>query len=137
MLADAIKSLLGSEKHSDHEEKQTDININIPVLIPEELISDVNYDLFYRRISNAKTRKSWTKFLMNCGSLWISTNFNSEFIGNNRSRNRSTELGIEKIRFNKEYGRIYFNENPMIDVSHVKLTIQMKIIDYTQTSLLV
>ena len=37
MLADAIKSLR-SEKHLDHEEKATDININIPVLIPEELI---------------------------------------------------------------------------------------------------
>ena len=39
-------------------------------------------------------------------------------------RNRSTVLGIEKIRFNKEYGRIYFNEKPMIDVSHM-----LKLID--------
>ena len=68
MLADAIKSLR-SEKHLDHEEKATDININIPVLIPEELIGDVNLRLIFIEESQMlKTRKSWTKFLMN---WWI------------------------------------------------------------------
>ena len=125
MLADAIKSLR-SEKHLDHEEKATDININIPVLIPEELISDVNLRLiFYRRISNAKNKKELDQIsdelVDRFGSLPTSTQNLLEITD---LRNRSTVLGIEKIRFNKEYGRIYFNENPMIDVDHM-----LKLID--------
>ena len=34
-------------------------------------------------------------------------------------RNKATRLGIDKIRFSKEYGRIYFNENSVIDVDHM------------------
>mgnify|MGYP003300956098 FL=1 len=50
MLSDAVKALR-SEETINHEDKKTDININIPVLIPEELIGDVNLRLiFYRRI---------------------------------------------------------------------------------------
>ena len=57
MLTDAVKALR-SEETINHEEQKTDININIPVLIPEELIGDVNLRLiFYRRISNAETKQ--------------------------------------------------------------------------------
>ena len=125
MLTDAIQALR-SEKHSEHEEKATDININIPVLIPEELISDVNLRLiFYRRISNAKNMKELEQIsdelVDRFGYLPDSTQNLLEITD---LRNRSTALGIEKIRFNKEYGRIYFNENSMIDVSHM-----LKLID--------
>ncbi|MGB0657631.1 MAG: transcription-repair coupling factor, partial [Gammaproteobacteria bacterium] len=125
MLTDAIQALR-SEKHSEHEEKATDININIPVLIPEELISDVNLRLiFYRRISNAKNKKELEQIsdelVDRFGYLPDSTQNLLEITD---LRNRSTALGIEKIRFNKEYGRIYFNENSMIDVSHM-----LKLID--------
>ena len=125
MLTDAIQALR-SEKHSEHEEKATDININIPALIPEELISDVNLRLiFYRRISNAKNMKELEQIsdelVDRFGYLPDSTQNLLEITD---LRNRSTALGIEKIRFNKEYGRIYFNENSMIDVSHM-----LKLID--------
>ena len=120
MLSDAIKALR-SEKDLDHEEKITDININIPVLIPEELISDVNLRLiFYRRISNAKSKKELeqisSELIDRFGYLPDST---QNLLEITHLRNKATALGIDKIRFSKEYGRIYFSENSIIDIDHM------------------
>ena len=60
--------------------KATDININIPVLIPEELISDVNLRLIFIEESQMlETRKQLT-ILMNWWIALDASNFNSEFI---------------------------------------------------------
>ena len=120
MLTDAVKALR-SEETINHEEQKTDININIPVLIPEELIGDVNLRLiFYRRISNAETKQQLdelsNELVDRFGYLPDSTKNLLELTD---LRNKATRLGIDKIRFSKEYGRIYFNENSVIDVDHM------------------
>ena len=120
MLTDAVKALR-SEETINHEEQKTDININIPVLIPEELIGDVNLRLiFYRRISNAETKQQLdelsNELVDRFGYLPDSTKNLLELTD---LRNKATRLGIDKIRFSKEYGRIYFNENSVIDVDHI------------------
>ena len=120
MLTDAVKALR-SEETINHEEQKTDININIPVLIPEELIGDVNLRLiFYRRISNAESKQQLdelsNELVDRFGYLPDSTKNLLELTD---LRNKATRLGIDKIRFSKEYGRIYFNENSVIDVDHM------------------
>ncbi|HJM09025.1 MAG TPA: TRCF domain-containing protein, partial [Gammaproteobacteria bacterium] len=97
------------------------ININIPVLIPEELISDVNLRLiFYRRISNATNKNELdqisNELVDRFGYLPDAT---KNLLEITNLRNKATKLGIHKIRFGSEYGRIYFSDNSMIDVDHM------------------
>ena len=120
MLTEAVNALR-SEESVDHDFQETDININIPVLIPEELISDVNLRLiFYRRISNATNKNELdqisNELVDRFGYLPDAT---KNLLEITNLRNKATKLGIHKIRFGSEYGRIYFSDNSMIDVDHM------------------
>jgi transcription-repair coupling factor (superfamily II helicase) len=123
MLSDAVTALK-SENSIENEEKKTDININIPVLIPEELITDVNLRLiFYRRISNSQNKEDLNKIsselIDRFGNLPDSV---QNLLEVTDLRNKATKLGIDKIRFSSEYGRLYFNEKTKIE-SHQLLAL--------------
>ena len=123
MLSDAVTALK-SENSIVSEEKKTDININIPVLIPEELITDVNLRLiFYRRISNTQNKEDLNKIsselIDRFGNLPDSV---QNLLEVTDLRNKATKLGIDKIRFSSEYGRLYFNEKTKIE-SHQLLAL--------------
>ena len=120
MLTDAVNALR-SEENVELDFQETDININIPVLIPEELIGDVNLRLiFYRRISNARNKNELdqisNELVDRFGYL---PNATKNLLETTNLRNKATKLGIHKIRFGSEYGRIYFSDHSIVDVDHM------------------
>ena len=120
MLTDAVNALR-SEENVELDFQETDININIPVLIPEELIGDVNLRLiFYRRISNARNKNELdqisNELVDRFGYL---PNATKNLLETTNLRNKATKLGIHQIRLASEYARIYFSDHSIIDVDHM------------------
>jgi transcription-repair coupling factor (superfamily II helicase) len=115
MLSQAINSLK-DQPEVMASKISSDINLNIPALIPENYMPDVNLRLtMYKRISNTKSKKEIrrieTELIDRFGDLPEQA-INLLLIAD--LKNQANILGIKKIRMNNNYGRLYFDESTSI-----------------------
>jgi len=116
MLSQAINSLKDQPEVMSSK-ISSDINLNIPALIPENYMPDVNLRLtMYKRISNTKSKKEIrhieTELIDRFGDLPEQA-INLLLIAD--LRNQANILGIKKIRMDNNYGRLYFDESTSIE----------------------
>ena len=116
MLSQAINSLKDQPEVMSSK-ISSDINLNIPALIPENYMPDVNLRLtMYKRISNTKSKNEIrcieTELIDRFGDLPEQA-INLLLIAD--LRNQANILGIKKIRMDNNYGRLYFDESTSIE----------------------
>ena len=120
MLAQAIESLRdGPEVQSTT--ISSDINLNIPALIPENYMPDVNLRLtMYKRISSTKSKIEIkhieSELIDRFGELPEQT---TNLLLMAHLRNQANTLGIKKIRMDRRYGRFYFDQSTTIEAQSI------------------
>ncbi len=116
LLSEAVSSLKDFGI-SDDPFFTTDINLNIPTLIPEDYMPDVHLRLiFYKRISstdNDSQIKSIKHELMD--RFGVLPEFTSNLLEVTKLKNKANLMGIERIKLNNQYGRIYFHSSTTIE----------------------
>ncbi|MGD8812662.1 MAG: transcription-repair coupling factor, partial [Thioalkalispiraceae bacterium] len=129
LLERAVNALKqGKEPELDKPLHQgTEIDLNIPALIPDDYLPDVHERLImYKRIANASNddelKELQVEMIDRFGLLPEQT---KNLVEITRLKLRATPLGIEKIELADSGGRIVFNKEPDID--------PMKIIQLIQT----
>tara|TARA_B100000470_G_scaffold183827_1_gene148766 strand:- start:2 stop:694 length:693 start_codon:yes stop_codon:yes gene_type:complete len=120
MLSQAIDSLREGPKIYSTK-ISSDINLNIPVLIPENYMPDVNLRLtMYKKISNTKSKNEIkyieTELIDRFGKLPEQT-INLLLMAD--LRNQANTLGIKKIRMDRRYGRLYFDQSSTIEAQNI------------------
>jgi len=127
MLRQAIDSLRDEPK-AISSNVSSDINLNIPALIPENYMPDVNLRLtMYKRISSIQS-KNEIKHIENelidrFGELPEQT---TNLLLMAHLRNQANTLGIKKIRMDRRYGRFYFDKSTSIKVQNIIDLIKQK-----------
>lgn len=104
----------------------TEIDLQIPALIPDNYISDVHTRLtFYKRIASSKTKDGLqdiqVEMIDRFGLLPTQA---KNFFHITELKQRAIPLGIQKIDANDQKGRIEFSSHPNIDVSALLKLIQ-------------
>ena len=120
MLAQAINSLKDSSS-TQSSLVSCDINLNIPALIPENYMPDVHLRLtMYKRISKARSKIEINdikhELIDRFGDLPKQT---KNLLLMAHLRNKASGLGINKIRIDKRYGRIFFDPSTSIETKNL------------------
>jgi transcription-repair coupling factor (superfamily II helicase) len=120
MLRQAIDSLRDEPKVISSN-VSSDINLNIPALIPENYMPDVNLRLtMYKRISSIKSKNEIkhieSELIDRFGELPEQT---TNLLLMAHLRNQANTLGIKKIRMDRRYGRFYFDTSTSIKVQNI------------------
>ena len=128
ILEQTINTMRSDGSNPVIESFSTDINLNIPALINEEYMPDVHLRLtMYKRISSTFNNKDLNKIkselLDRFGNL---PEYTENLIALTKMRNNAKTIGIEKIRVDKKYGRLYFNPTSTIDTQLLINLIQEK-----------
>ena len=120
MLRQAIDSLRDEPKVISSN-VSSDINLNIPALIPENYMPDVNLRLtMYKRISSTKSKIEIkhieSELIDRFGELPEQT---TNLLLMAHLRNQANTLGIKKIRMDRRYGRLYFDTSTSIKAQNI------------------
>ncbi len=120
MLRQAIDSLRDEPKVISSN-VSSDINLNIPALIPENYMPDVNLRLtMYKRISSTKSKIEIkhieSELIDRFGELPEQT---TNLLLMAHLRNQANTLGIKKIRMDRRYGRFYFDTSTSIKAQNI------------------
>ena len=120
MLRQAIDSLRDEPKVISSN-VSSDINLNIPALIPENYMPDVNLRLtMYKRISSIKSKNEIkhieSELIDRFGELPEQT---TNLLLMAHLRNQANTLGIKKIRMDRRYGRLYFDTSTSIKAQNI------------------
>lgn len=129
MLDRAVKSLKNGESPDVDisSPQQTEVNLRIPALIPEDYLGDVHMRLMlYKRIASAKDetqlKELQVEMIDRFGLLPDAT---KNLFRQTALKFKAEELGINKIEANQNEGKIYFKCNTPVD--------PMKLINLIQT----
>ena len=116
LLSEAVSSLkdYGTPDESFF---TTDINLNIPTLIPEDYMPDVHLRLiFYKRISStdsdSQIKEIKHELMDRFGTV---PEFTSNLLEVTKLKNKANSIGIKRIKLNNQYGRIYFHSSTTIE----------------------
>ncbi|MBJ7538858.1 transcription-repair coupling factor [Marinomonas transparens] len=130
MLDRAVKSLKNGESPNVDitSPAQTDINLRIPALIPEDYLGDVHSRLIlYKRIANAATdeelKELQVEMIDRFGLLPDAT---KNLFRQTELKLKAERLGIKKIEANQKEGKIFFNANTPVDPMKLIRLIQTK-----------
>ena len=116
LLSEAVNSLKDFGT-SDDRFFSTDINLNLPTLIPEDYMPDVHLRLiFYKRIAStdndSQIKEIKHELIDRFGAL---PEFTSNLLEVTKLKNKANLIGIERIKLNNQYGRIYFHSSTPIE----------------------
>ncbi len=116
LLSEAVNSLKDF-RTSDDPFFSTDINLNLPTLIPEDYMPDVHLRLiFYKRIAStdndSQIKEIKHELIDRFGAL---PEFTSNLLEVTKLKNKANLIGIERIKLNNQYGRIYFHSSTPIE----------------------
>ena len=116
LLSEAVNSLKDFGT-SDDPFFSTDINLNLPTLIPEDYMPDVHLRLiFYKRIAStdndSQIKEIKHELIDRFGAL---PEFTSNLLEVTKLKNKANSIGIKRIKLNNQYGRIYFHSSTTID----------------------
>lgn len=107
---------------------QTDINLRVPALIPDEYLGDVHSRLIlYKRIASAKTKDELkdlqVEMIDRFGLLPDAT---KNLFRQTEIKLKAESLGINKIEANAKEGKIFFNTKTPVDPMKLIKLIQTK-----------
>ena len=116
LLSEAVNSLKDFGT-SDDPFFSTDINLNLPTLIPEDYMPDVHLRLiFYKRIAStdndSQIKEIKHELIDRFGAL---PEFTSNLLEVTKLKNKANLIGIKRIKLNNQYGRIYFHSSTPIE----------------------
>ncbi|KZN13375.1 transcription-repair coupling factor [Marinomonas sp. TW1] len=130
MLDRAVKSLKNGESPDVDisTPAQTDINLRVPALIPEDYLGDVHSRLIlYKRIANASTSEELkdlqVEMIDRFGLLPDAT---KNLFRQTEIKLKAEQLGINKIEANAKEGKIFFNSKTPVDPMKLISLIQKK-----------
>ncbi len=129
LLEKAVKSLkAGKDFDPDSEEKDTEIELHIPALIPEDYLPDVHERLIlYKRIASSGNEESLTELKIEMidrfGLLPQSVKNLFDLTG---LKNSARHIGIVKINLSDNGGYFLFSDKPNIDTAIIIELIQTK-----------
>lgn len=124
---DALKS--GKEPNLDNiVPRGTEIDLQIPALIPDSYLSDVNLRLqFYKRIANAKKESECDDIQVEMiDRFGLLTEPIKNLFAMSLLKLKAENLGILKIEANSKGGKIEFNEKPNIEPMKIIQLIQKR-----------
>ncbi|QUX95413.1 transcription-repair coupling factor [Marinomonas sp. CT5] len=130
MLDRAVKSLKNGESPDIDitSPTQTDINLRVPALIPEDYLGDVHSRLIlYKRIASAHTSEELkdlqVEMIDRFGLLPDAT---KNLFRQTELKLKAESLGINKIEANAKEGKIFFNSKTPVDPMKLIKLIQTK-----------
>ncbi|RBP85859.1 transcription-repair coupling factor [Marinomonas rhizomae] len=130
MLDRAVKSLKNGESPDIDitSPAQTDVNLRVPALIPEEYLGDVHSRLIlYKRIASAKSSEELkdlqVEMIDRFGLLPEAT---KNLFRQTELKLKAESLGINKIEANAKEGKIYFGSKTPVDPMKLIKLIQTK-----------
>lgn len=130
MLDRAVKSLKNGESPDIDisSPAQTEINLRVPALIPEDYLSDVHSRLIlYKRIASAATsddlKDLQVEMIDRFGLLPDAT---KNLFRQTELKLKAEQLGIKKIEANLKEGKIFFNSKTPVDPMKLIKLIQTK-----------
>ncbi|MCB5162427.1 transcription-repair coupling factor [Marinomonas algarum] len=130
MLDRAVKTLKNGESPNVDitSPAQTDVNLRVPALIPEEYLGDVHSRLIlYKRIANAKDshelKDLQVEMIDRFGLLPDAT---KNLFRQTELKLKAEVLGINKIEANAKEGKIYFDSKTPVDPMKLIKLIQTK-----------
>ena len=130
MLDRAVKSLKNGESPDVDitSPAQTEINLRVPALIPEEYLGDVHSRLIlYKRIASAKDdnelKELQVEMIDRFGLLPDAT---KNLFRQTALKFKAEQLGISKIEANQNEGKIFFKPNTPVDPMKLITLIQTK-----------
>ena len=113
LLSEAVSSLkdYGTPDESFF---TTDINLNIPTLIPEDYMPDVHLRLiFYKRISStdsdSQIKEIKHELMDRFGTV---PEFTSNLLEVTKLKNKANSIGIKRIKLNNQYEEFTFIHQP-------------------------
>ena len=119
MLEEAVTALKEGREPSLHHslQSQTEIDLKIPVLIPEDFVADVGIRLsLYKRIANAKTEQALDDLQVELiDRFGLLPKPCKNLFNVSELKIICTEYGIAKIEVGAEKGLIEFSEQAPID----------------------
>lgn len=130
MLDRAVKSLKNGESPDVDitSPAQTDVNLRVPALIPEDYLGDVHSRLIlYKRIASAKANSELkdlqVEMIDRFGLLPDAT---KNLFRQTELKLKAESLGINKIEANAKEGKIFFNSKTPVDPMKLIKLIQTK-----------
>lgn len=123
MLESAVDALKAGRKPSleDLSNSQTDVELRMPILLPDDYIPDVNMRLsFYKRIASAKEESELTELKVELidrfGTL---PNPGRHLLQSAAIRLSAQKLGIKRIEAHEKGGFIEFSEKHKVDPTYL------------------
>src|SRR4029077_10468163 len=106
--------------------QQTEIDLQIPALIPENYVGDVHVRLtLYKRIANAKNEQELQELQVEMiDRFGLLPEQVKNLFRVTELRLQAAPLGIRKIDIGVKYGRIEFSPHPNISIQHLIKLIQ-------------
>ena len=129
LLERAVNSLKqGKTLDLENSEKDTEVELHIPALIPDDYLPDVHERLvLYKRIASAKDEEALTELKIEMiDRFGLLPQQVKNLFEVTELRNHARVLGIEKIDLSDNGGYITFSKNPNIDTAIIIELIQTK-----------
>jgi len=129
LLAKAVKSLKdGTPLTLDPDQRDTEIELHVPALIPEDYLYDVHERLvLYQRIASAIDEESLTELKIEMIDRFgllppqVKNLFETTSL-----RNSARQLGIDKVDISDHGGYLLFTDSPNVDTTVIIELIQTK-----------
>ncbi len=124
LYKDLLEEAINTYRKDDKEEQSsfmTDINLGIPNLITEDYMPDVHLRLmFYKRISAAKDGAQITTIKKELKDRFGNLpEFTLNLLQITKLKLIANALGIERIKMNKQYGRLYFHLSTKVETDQL------------------
>ena len=124
LYKDLLEEAINTYRNDDKEEQSsfmTDINLGIPNLITEDYMPDVHLRLmFYKRISAAKDGAQITTIKKELKDRFGNLpEFTLNLLQITKLKLIANALGIERIKMNKQYGRLYFHLSTKVETDQL------------------
>ncbi|GGW76474.1 transcription-repair coupling factor [Alteromonas halophila] len=130
MLDQAVNALKEGKEPSltDAVSAQTDIEIRIPALLPEDYIGDVNTRLsLYKRLASCDSAEEIDEFQVECiDRFGLLPDAAKNLISIAQQKLRARELGILKVDMSPQGGTIEFKEDTRVDPGYIIKLVQTR-----------
>ncbi|MFC3095856.1 transcription-repair coupling factor [Alteromonas sediminis] len=128
MLDQAVEALKQGKEPSldDALAKQTEVELRIPALLPDDYINDVNQRLsLYKKFANCQTQGEINEVQIECiDRFGLLPTQAKNLVETTILKVRAKQLGIEKIDINAQGGVIAFNEKMKVDPGFIIQLVQ-------------
>jgi transcription-repair coupling factor (superfamily II helicase) len=130
MLEQAVEALKEGKEPSldDALAQQTEVELRLPALLPEDYIGDVNMRLsLYKKLANCKNQNDIDEFQVECiDRFGLLPDAAKNLIAMTGIKLRAKSLGIEKIEMNPKGGTLLFSQAMKVDPGFIIQLVQQR-----------